>query len=293
MIKMMITLFFLVVFSPVVAKQKVKVLFDNTQYQIKCKTSACHSIRIVDKSKGTLRYLIDDINEDMFKLSTTKEDSDINFYASDDNLKMGRYLRLGYTTTGYVSVEEGKEERHVTDSCAIIDLVTAQVKEVYASMGELCYIEDYLSKVSFTPFRKKLAYIENKTFLYKSPNKKTKMYLIKGDKVTLLDKKNDDTGQKWYFINYKGRKDLNMWIKAEAVDVEPVKKPTEKPEPETKQLTPKEPAETTKQTPVTSPSKNADIIKAEKAKPIGQSTSGSTSLTLLASLLGLLAWRVS
>ena len=137
--------------------------------------------------------------------------------------------------------------------------------------------------------------ILSKSTLYKTPNQSTKMYLIKGDKVTLLDEKTDSSGQKWYFINYKGKKELNMWIKAEAeaIDVEPVKESTKKSEPETKQSTPKEPTETTKQTPAITPPKNAEITKIEKPEPIEQSASGSISLTLLVSFLGLLAWRVS
>ncbi|MDG2959675.1 hypothetical protein P7L91_02285 [Bisgaard Taxon 10/6] len=58
-----------------------------------------------------------------------------------------------------------------------------------------------------------------KQYLYNEPSKRTNMYLIKGDKVIILDKKTDNSGQKWYFINYKGKKDINMWIKAEAVDI--------------------------------------------------------------------------
>jgi len=58
-----------------------------------------------------------------------------------------------------------------------------------------------------------------KQYLYSEPSRITNMYLIKGDKVTILDEKTDDSGQKWYFINYKGKKDINMWIKAEAVDL--------------------------------------------------------------------------
>ncbi|MDG2961355.1 hypothetical protein P7L91_10980 [Bisgaard Taxon 10/6] len=61
--------------------------------------------------------------------------------------------------------------------------------------------------------------INHKSPLYIKPNQKTKMYLIKGDEITILDEKTDDSGQKWYFINYKGKKDINMWIKAEAVDI--------------------------------------------------------------------------
>ena len=80
--------------------------------------------------------------------------------------------------------------------------------------------------------------IMNKTYLHKTPNKPTKMYLIKGDKVTILDEKTDDSREKWFFINYKGKKELNMWIKAEAVDLAP--KITE-PKPMEK-TTPKKPA---------------------------------------------------
>lgn len=58
-----------------------------------------------------------------------------------------------------------------------------------------------------------------KSNLYKSPSESsiTKMYLIVGDKVTLLDTKTDDNGQVWYYISYQGKKEIKMWIKAEAV----------------------------------------------------------------------------
>lgn len=62
--------------------------------------------------------------------------------------------------------------------------------------------------------------VKRKTYLHKTPNSKTRMYLIKGDKVTLLDEQTDNSGQKWYFIYYKGKKKLNMWIKAEAAGID-------------------------------------------------------------------------
>ena len=169
------------------------------------------------------------------------------------------------------------------------------IKALKKSSKQIKQKEAKVFAVKIKNSSKQIVIFSRRTFLYKYPedNKKTKMYLIKGDKVTLLDEKTDNSGQKWYFINYKGKKDLNMWIKAEAVDVEPVKEPTKKSEPETKQSTPKEPVEITKQTPVTTPPKNAEVIKVEKAEPIEQSASGSISLTFLTSFLGLLAWRVS
>ncbi len=49
--------------------------------------------------------------------------------------------------------------------------------------------------------------------LYKTPPIKTKMYLIKGDKVEILEKKDD-----WLHILYKGKKDIKAWIPKSAVE---------------------------------------------------------------------------
>ncbi|WP_457748948.1 hypothetical protein [Sulfurimonas sp.] len=152
-------------------------------------------------------------------------------------------------------------------------------------------------KKSLYPNRKSKSNIVNKAFLYKHPkeNKKTKMYLIKGDKVTLLDEKTDDTGQKWYFINYKGKKDLNMWIKAETVNiespqqVEPTKPKKAEPAPQTKVETPKPAVVKTEQK--TSTPKKAEIVIAKEETT--KTKSGSSSFPLLVSLLGLLAWRAN
>ena len=43
------------------------------------------------------------------------------------------------------------------------------------------------------------------------------MYLIKGDKVLILSSKIDGNNQEWYRIFYSGKKDIDMWIKADAV----------------------------------------------------------------------------
>ena len=62
--------------------------------------------------------------------------------------------------------------------------------------------------------------VKDKIYLYKKPsdNEKTKMYLIKDDKICFLDK-DFINQQEWYFINYKGKKEINMWIKADSVDL--------------------------------------------------------------------------
>ncbi|WP_345980430.1 SH3 domain-containing protein [Sulfurimonas sp. HSL3-2] len=57
--------------------------------------------------------------------------------------------------------------------------------------------------------------IVKKQHLYKAPNKnsKTKMYLLEGDKVEVLEEKDD-----WFYIVYHGKKDIKAWIPKTAVD---------------------------------------------------------------------------
>jgi len=66
---------------------------------------------------------------------------------------------------------------------------------------------------------KSVLVLKLKSLLYKEPSEssKSKMYLIAGDKVTLLDTKVDNFGQEWYYISYQGKKEIKAWIKAEAV----------------------------------------------------------------------------
>lgn len=58
----------------------------------------------------------------------------------------------------------------------------------------------------------------DKAWLYDKPNagSKTKMYVIKGDTVTLLDwkaKEADSFGDDgWYLVRYKGRKTIEKWL---------------------------------------------------------------------------------
>ena len=60
--------------------------------------------------------------------------------------------------------------------------------------------------------------IREKSYRYYDLNKRSNMYLVKGDKVNILDEKSSLDGQSWYFINYKGKKEINIWIKADSVD---------------------------------------------------------------------------
>ncbi|MGB1311093.1 MAG: hypothetical protein ACPG47_07760, partial [Leucothrix sp.] len=46
----------------------------------------------------------------------------------------------------------------------------------------------------------------------------TKMFVIAGDKVTVLKEEKDADGNLWYFIRFNGRKVIERWIKAETTE---------------------------------------------------------------------------
>ncbi|WP_150539455.1 hypothetical protein [Actinobacillus vicugnae] len=66
----------------------------------------------------------------------------------------------------------------------------------------------------------RVLFLKRKIFLYNNPEMsgRSKMYLVKGDQIVILNEKSDMFGKKWYFVNYKGKKDINMWVNAEDVD---------------------------------------------------------------------------
>lgn len=118
-----------------------------------------------------------------------------------------------------LKLQDGKElslETYDKETSIIINYNITSDGEINKKY-ELCKFEDLkTSNIAC----KQLGFINSKTFLYSEPSSKhqSNMYLIKNDQVILLEEKTDNN-QKWYFINYKGKKDINMWIKAEAVDL--------------------------------------------------------------------------
>ena len=77
---------------------------------------------------------------------------------------------------------------------------------------------EYLNESINTSSCKEIGFINKRSYLYTSPNSISKMYLIKGDQVIINDVKSLKN-EKWYLINYKGKKEINMWIKADSVDL--------------------------------------------------------------------------
>jgi len=55
--------------------------------------------------------------------------------------------------------------------------------------------------------------ILNKTIIYSSPNSPTKMYLLKGDEVEIIEEKDE-----WLKIRYYGKKTIEGWIRRSDVE---------------------------------------------------------------------------
>ena len=58
----------------------------------------------------------------------------------------------------------------------------------------------------------------SKLYNDKSDEQVTKMFVIAGDKVTILKDEKDADGKRWYFIRFNGRKVIEKWIKADTVE---------------------------------------------------------------------------
>ena len=85
-------------------------------------------------------------------------------------------------------------------------------------LGEKYMQCEYLDERINSSSCKEIGFINKKSYLYTSPNSISKMYLIKGDQVIINDVRYLKN-EKWYLINYKGKKEINMWIKADSVDL--------------------------------------------------------------------------
>ena len=79
-------------------------------------------------------------------------------------------------------------------------------------INEKNYLENIITRSTSNTSR-----VINKSYLYSSIGIRSDMYLIKGDRVHILEERIDEHGIKWFFINYKGKKEINMWIKADSV----------------------------------------------------------------------------
>ncbi|MCP4969833.1 MAG: hypothetical protein GY932_04435 [Arcobacter sp.] len=98
-------------------------------------------------------------------------------------------------------------------------------------LSDLTYNKSFIHSEIFDYLEEVIILIQSKRqYLFNNPNKnsKTKMYLIKGDKVEILEEKDD-----WLYILYKGKKDIKAWIPKNAVQKQEIKQPVNNLENET------------------------------------------------------------
>ena len=103
---------------------------------------------------------------------------------------------------------------HIDENSVYLVKESTRYLEIESSIRDRVCDYFYSNKV------KKCFYlILRKSYLYDLNRKKTGIYLINGDRVKIIKTALDSDGTKWYFINYKGKKEINMWIKADSVDL--------------------------------------------------------------------------
>lgn len=109
----------------------------------------------------------------------------------------------------YINTYDGKDSVFINYE----NLSNGSINRKYS----ICKFKDLIGS---TIDCKQIGFVKVKTFLYSEPDSKfrTNMYLIRGDQIILLKEK-IDIDNKWYLIRYKGKKEINMWIKADSVHI--------------------------------------------------------------------------
>ena len=135
---------------------------------------------------------------------------EVKSYELLDNKKIKVYYKDGYSIKEKIycfqSIGYLCEEKYIIRN-------NYELRKLYSSNGKVSSVGIYYNQNEILPN------IREKSYLYYDLNKRSNMYLVKGDKVNILDEKSSLDGQSWYFINYKGKKKINMWIKADSVDL--------------------------------------------------------------------------
>jgi uncharacterized protein YegJ (DUF2314 family) len=164
------------------------------------------------------------INNQAIKLTNVEQGLAFDSLSYKDNRLTIFYLASGGTNTNHVSykytfikiqndfklitaIKEYSVE--VSDG---FDLKTQELtlKDIYLSnFDSMKYIEAFDNTNKYTIKQIRL----DKQFLYETPAIKTKMYLVKGDEVEILEEKDD-----WLYILYKGKKDIKAWIPKSAIE---------------------------------------------------------------------------
>ncbi|MBN6069813.1 hypothetical protein HYE53_01415 [Aggregatibacter actinomycetemcomitans] len=207
--------FFLLFLSTAIASDNKKILFENKIYRLSLiNSNNCEKLNIFNKKDKKNIPILDRLSflDYGFSLSVNCNSSGfISWDKSFDNNYNDNFLVLNYDLIGYVDIPGEKPKRHVEYYCSVLDLATGDILTKENSNDGFCKM-DTLSLPGEVIINK------NKVLLYNQPNKISNKYLIKGDKVKVFYRYINDKDE-WYFINYKGKNEINMWLKADSVDL--------------------------------------------------------------------------
>ncbi|QDF28506.1 SH3 domain-containing protein [Halarcobacter anaerophilus] len=167
-------------------------------------------------------YYTDDKNCVQIKINND-EYIIFNYIAFEKNKKEIRTGKLikekdfiqfkGLKSTFYSSEKYGQEASDIVGA-NLIDDTSFGMQNYGNSMNPYIVFGQCESKyIIFTLSKNTCIILPTKQPLYKKPNIKTKMYLIKGDKVEVLEEKDD-----WLYILYHGKKDIKAWIPKNSVE---------------------------------------------------------------------------
>jgi hypothetical protein len=144
-------------------------------------------------------------NDDLPSLDSLKQSGDVYFEVNISDFKKGENGEQIYTGNSLgLSVVNNKQ-----DTIMIIEWSTRQMFFTYKKINKLpdtfqVFLQKKGIHVGFP--HKEIAV--TKSIIYSEPNKPTKMYLIKGDIVTVLEEKDG-----WIKMEYEGKKMITGWIK--------------------------------------------------------------------------------
>ena len=147
------------------------------------------------------RIKLDSLDENgMYYIIVLYKDEIINSWIEKKNCIMGWQL---YFEDDNLIIEGGKLAEYVR--CTHLPLKTMRLLYLRGKRDKRNYIKEYLDidvKEIIVP----------RSIIHSEPDTPTRMYLIKGDIVTVLEEKNE-----WVKVEYEGKKVVTGWIKRQDV----------------------------------------------------------------------------
>ncbi len=167
------------------------------------------AVNSVVKQKENGQYIgnIQDLYlNEIFNYIVDRPNRKINFEIKDSILKVTEFDVFGIAPLSSIFLGTYKLGKIIPDYLTDIfqECEMNQNNILYPIRSQICNIKENLKVIR-----------PSRQYLYNSNNKdsQTKMYIIKGDKVEIL--KEEDA---WYYILYKGKREIKKWIPKTAVE---------------------------------------------------------------------------